>query len=206
MTVLFAQQDIPYPVHGWGTKVNPFARVLSEELKAVMGHTDRFAIDGNTTLIAHLGSGYYHGVTVVDNILYFGNGVYLEIVDIFDPDSLVELGDYIISGLIDIAVGGSYACLVSGGDSLYIIDVANPSNPIEVGRLNTFGQAIGMAVNDRFACVAALGGGLRIIDISDPTVPQEVGSLTLQIAYDVTIRGNYAYLAAGAGGFCGLSI
>jgi hypothetical protein len=200
ITVIFAQQNIPYPVREWGAKDDSFTSVLNEASRAVVGLSNRLAVDGNTTLIAHLGNGYCQGVTVVDSIVYFGNGVYLEIVDMSNPDSLVQLGNCIISGLVDIAVRGSYAYLASGDDSLYIIDVANPANPVEVGQCHTNGQALGIAVNDRFALVAALGGGLRIIDISDPTAPQEIGSFTGQIAVDVTLSGNYAYVAAGAGG------
>ncbi len=59
---------------------------------------------------------------VSDNIAYFGNGGYLEIVDISDPANPVELGKIVTPLFIRcVAVSSNYAYVVDGYDGLYII-------------------------------------------------------------------------------------
>jgi len=61
-------------------------------------------------------------VDVSDNIAYFGNGGYLEIVDISDPANPFELGKIVTPLFIRcVTVSSNYAYVVDGYDGLYII-------------------------------------------------------------------------------------
>jgi hypothetical protein len=76
------------------------------------------------------------------------------------------------------------------------VDVSTPSAPVEVGFLDTPGQARGVFVSGAYAYVADYNNGLRIVDVSTPSAPVEVGFLdTPHFAYGVFVSGAYAYVA-----------
>ena len=132
----------------------------------------------------------------------------LLVVDVSDPSNPMEVGFLDIPGLlpavipyggyfpIELVASGSLV-FVSGtfaGDSsedwfggLRIVDVSDPSNPVEVGALDTSGFFPGgLSVSDGLAFVSGnfvgdsgdFVGALRILDVSDPTAPVEVGALS----------------------------
>ncbi|MCA2898041.1 Calx-beta domain-containing protein [Microcystis sp. M039S1] len=96
-----------------------------------------------------------------------------------------------------VTVVGNYAYAV--GDTLEIIDISNPSNPIFKGNYDIYyGQDVQIVGN--YAYVADWGSGLQIIDISNPTTPTLKGNYdTSGLALGVQIVGNYAYVADGGG-------
>jgi hypothetical protein len=81
---------------------------------------------------------------------------------------------------------------------------------VEVGVLDTPGNALGVAVAGGYAYVADFDGGLRVIDVSTPSTPVEVGFAdTPGRAYDVAVSGGYVYLAdsdAGLAVFQGCTV
>ncbi|MBU4445111.1 hypothetical protein KJ656_08530 [bacterium] len=111
--------------------------------------------DSNTTLIGRWANGPCSAVDVSGNIAYFGNGGYLEVVDISDPANPNELGKVLTpSAVSGVAVSGSYAYVANRDDGLRIIDVSTPSSPVEVGFYDTGGDAYGVAVSGSYAYVA----------------------------------------------------
>jgi uncharacterized secreted protein with C-terminal beta-propeller domain len=85
-----------------------------------------------------------------------------------------------------------------------VLDVSDPSNPVETGRIYTPGMALAIHVLDGFAYIANGREGLRVINVSDMKNPQEVGYYdTPGGAHDVHIAENktykiiYAYVADG---------
>jgi hypothetical protein len=58
---------------------------------------------------------------------------------------------------------------------LRVIDISNPTNPVEIGSYDTPGEAFGVYVSGNFAYVADRDSGLRVIDISNPKNPVEIG-------------------------------
>jgi hypothetical protein len=97
-------------------------------------------------------------------------------------------------------VAGSYAYVVDG-NSLRIIDVSDPTAPIETGVLEPSGSLYDVAVAGSYAYLANSTRGLRIIDVSDPADPAEVGLCdTPGNSVGVAVAGNYAYVADGSGG------
>ncbi|MCX6641736.1 MAG: hypothetical protein NTW14_14820 [bacterium] len=100
-----------------------------------------------------------------------------------------------------VAISGNLAYVADGSAGLRIIDVSNPEIPVEIGNLDTPGDAHGIAVSGSYAYVADQFSGLRIINVSNPAAPVETGYFdTPGEAFDVTVRDNYAYVAdAGSG-------
>ena len=89
----------------------------------------------------------------------------------------------------------------SGVSGLSIIDIADPANPLDVGFIQTIGQANSVAVLNNRAYVGGGTAGLYVMDISDPTQPQLISEVdTPQNADGVAAAGNFAYVADHAGG------
>jgi hypothetical protein len=89
----------------------------------------------------------------------------LTLVGVWDSDRL--------SYAYAVTVVGNYGYAV--GDTLEIIDISNPSNPIFKGSYDiSNGQDVQIVGN--YACVADYDSGLQIIDISNPTNPTLKGN------------------------------
>ena len=94
-----------------------------------------------------------------------------------------------------MAVSGSYA-YVADGSGLRVIDVSTPTSPIEVGFVDTPGDAEGVAVSGSYAYVSDTlpSSGLRVIDVSTPASPIEVGRLESLHSSQLAVSGSYAYV------------
>jgi hypothetical protein len=84
---------------------------------------------------------------------------------------------------------------------LRVVDVSDPSNPVEVGFYPTPNVANGVAASGDYAYVAANTAGLRVVDVSDPSNPVEVGFCdTPGQSCGVAVSAGHAYVADwGAG-------
>jgi len=74
-----------------------------------------------------------------------------------------------------------------------VIDVSTPSEPVEVGLIDTPRPVRSIAVSGSYAYVADYGS-LRVIDISAPSAPVEVGFVSVSHANDVEVVAGYAYV------------
>ncbi|MGA9121343.1 MAG: T9SS type A sorting domain-containing protein [Bacteroidota bacterium] len=84
---------------------------------------------------------------------------------------------------------------------LFIVDMSNIANPVEVGHYYTAEGPCGLVVSGNYAYVAVSSAGLRIIDVSNPANPGEAGFYdTPGNANEVAVAGAYAYVADGSGG------
>ena len=100
-----------------------------------------------------------------------------------------------------VNVAGNYAYAATGNTGLRILDISDPTAPVETGYCFTPGSAQDVDIAGDYAYVADAGEGLRIIDVSSPETPFEVGFCsTTNTANAVTITGEYAYVAAGSYG------
>ncbi|MFN6156548.1 MAG: DUF4347 domain-containing protein [Dolichospermum sp.] len=110
---------------------------------------------------------------------------------VFAP-TLVGVWDR-LSYAMAVTVVGNYAYAV--GNTLDIIDISNPSNPIFKGNCAIY-EGNDIQIVGNYAYVADGQGGLKIIDISNPTAPTLKGNYdTSGSAYGVQVVGNYAYVA-----------
>lgn len=131
----------------------------------------------------------------------------LRVIDISNPAAPYQLGFYAPLGYVfDIYVVGHYAylateanwdqdcsCYVGGG--LRVIDISDPTAPVEVGALNTLGKSLHVYVAGHYAYVAT-EHGLRIVDVSDPSTPVQVWAYsTPGWTTGVELAGNYAYVS-----------
>ena len=129
-------------------------------------------------------------------VSYAGDPALFFVVDISTPTDPIKLG-YLsthtgVAWVGNMVVSGEF---VYAGDGV-IVDVSDPANPVEGGRLGEVGA---VAVSGRYAYQAVDFQGLRVLDVSDPASPVEVGSLRTY-ADAVTVSGSQAYVAIRGGG------
>ena len=160
-------------------------------------------VDSNVTLLGRLTTGKCQVVTAHNNMVYFNKGNYLEIADAsqsFTPPKL--LGELLLSSEPNaLTVNGNYLYVADGSDGLRIIDVGNPTAPIEIGFFKTDGFVRDVFVKGTYAYVADDWKGFRIIDISNPSSPSQVGYLDTEgTAMSVFVVDNMAYIADNSGG------
>lgn len=100
----------------------------------------------------------------------------------------------------DIYVSGKYA-YIADKNALKIIEISDPSEPIERGSCLLDEKINGIFVVGEHAFAAVGIDGLQIIDISDASSPTKKGNPinTPGYAEDVFVAGNFAYIADGPG-------
>jgi len=125
----------------------------------------------------------------------------LSIVDISDPSSPITLGFTTkVFAPVGLHVSGHYAYTTDFlSDSLYVIDISNPSFPSLVGGLamdaNISTSPVSLYISGLYAYVGVNTGQLRIIDVSDPYSPSLAGSLTIGgFPRGICVSGRYAYV------------
>jgi len=79
---------------------------------------------------------------------------------------------------------------------LYVVSLARPELPEEVGAWDSPGEGFGVTVSGTLAFVADGWSGLRIVDVADPSALNEVGNYTQQYfrATKTVVDGQYAYV------------
>ncbi len=83
-----------------------------------------------------------------------------------------------------------------GPSELLILDVSDPTNPIELGFYDQIGYPDQLAVVNDIVFITDRQGPLCIIDATDPSNPEKIGEyLGSGETYDIEIIGDLAYLA-----------
>jgi hypothetical protein len=98
------------------------------------------------------------------------------------------------------AASGEYVYVANGDSGLRVIAIADPTQPTEVGYIDTRGMAYGVELVGDLAYVADGDSGLQIVSIADPEHPVDVGHcLTSGCARGLAVSGDYAYVASDSG-------
>jgi hypothetical protein len=96
----------------------------------------------------------------------------------------------------DFTIDGDHA-FVTNGYGFRIVDISDPTNPVQVGSYDAFDNVSGVDVDGDFLFLANNYMHLRIFDISDLTNPVEIGVVPGTIAdyaNAVRVAGDYAYV------------
>ncbi len=143
-------------------------------------------------------------IKVVGNLAYLA-GSNLRVVDVTDPSNLVEFGTLGFGsalGAIHLEVSGDYGYVGSRNEGVRLVDLTVPEYPKVVFLKNDEFQAIDV-VGDLLYGIDS--DNLSIFDVSDPYNPTEVSVLpepSLFAPRDITVAGDYAYVAHLCGGSC----
>jgi hypothetical protein len=137
-----------------------------------------------------------HYVYVLDKI----NG--LVVFDIAVPDKPRFVRTHFVPHTpykIIVHGGITYISLVfyPGRNILYIIDAADPVDPVTVGYLDLPGFPRGFVVDGTHAFIYTEFADLQAIDVSDPTSPHFIDQIDLPgTATNLTISGSYVYASS----------
>ncbi len=156
-------------------------------------------------LATNKNASYAYRLDIVDDMLYVAaNYDGLVLYDLANPanPSFVTEYDFVTSGGIrDVKVSGNYAYCAnsssSSTNSLGIVNVSNPSDPIYVGGYNTGDSAYGVDVIGTTVYLASDSNGMQIFDATDPANPELKGAYAREsspYAGRVSVDGDYAYV------------
>ena len=107
-----------------------------------------------------------------------------------------------------VAISGNYAYVTASSQNrLTVVNIADPLNPEIVASLKdnaNLNAPVDVAVSGQYAYVAdqTTPGRLTVVNVSNPPEPQVVASLassSLNGAYRVRLRGDFAYVSAFSG-------
>ena len=181
--------------------LHPLSRALGNAMPA---YVTRMDTEINLEIVGQLG-GEPKAVAVKGNYAYLALGPRVAVLDVSSKSNPRLVSQSMLFGSLveGLAVAPAAALLyVAAGDSgVYILDVADPTHPLECGMLDTPGRAVDVSIDGTRAYVADGEEGLRIIDVRDAQHPRELGHLaTGGSAMGVAIAADHAYVAAhGAG-------
>lgn len=108
----------------------------------------------------------------------------MEIVDVSDrsnPVHLTTISSQNMGGFArphSVMVRGNYAYVLTGNSTIFVLDVSDPANPVQVGQYFTASilQPKTMTISGNYLyvgwyCTCNGDGEVRVFDISDPTTP-----------------------------------
>ncbi len=150
--------------------------------------------------------GYAEGVALSGTLICLADGPNgLHVLDVSDPSAPLRLSSaWKTHFAFDVLWHGGLAYVAAGGSGLLVVDLQNPTLPVEVGQVDTPGNAYGVAGDPErnpYIYVADGWGGLVVLDITRPTEPLILSRLAMPgWALDVTVEGGLAYVADGAFG------
>ncbi len=132
----------------------------------------------------------------------------IKIVDVSDPGNLSLRGTFEdeSSHSEDVTIVGDRA-YVADSHIFRILDISNPANPSELGRIDSHGQAYEVEVDGNIAYVANGSSGVLAIDVSDPSNLSLIGEFnTPGFSYKLHKAGNMLYVADADAGLLILEI
>ncbi|HLB95304.1 MAG TPA: hypothetical protein VJK26_00125, partial [Patescibacteria group bacterium] len=137
---------------------------------------------------------------------FFGLLTNLWIFNISQANSPVHVATMNLGSVNDLTIEGNYL-YAADGNTLKIINIQNPSQPVQVSSLNLPDYASGLAVTGGKAYIADSLAGLVIVNVSNPSAPTISGQTdTPGYAFGVAVSGSIAILADGTGGIRSIDV
>lgn len=170
-----------------------FSPVLLAQTAGAVSKTD------NTILLSRWTYGGTYALMVWGDTLLFGDGNYLRVANVADPQNPQLLGELEMPRIIgDINIDQQHAYVLLDTHSVSIVDLSNLTDLRQIGYLSTAWEGRELVFDSDRAYVVAGNKGLRTLDITDITAPQEIDSLLLGFTMqDLVIADSLVLVAAG---------
>ncbi|MFC2172127.1 LVIVD repeat-containing protein [Acidobacteriota bacterium] len=140
-------------------------------------------------------------VAMEGNLVYYGNGAAVIILDISNPSTPQILSEIAMPDAVrDLALSGNNLYIAADSAGLRIVDVSDPYLPTEVGYTVTPYRSGNVAVSGSLAYVG-YEYGFTIVDISIPQTPQDVSHIPDIITGSISelvALGDYVYMTQRA--------
>jgi len=127
------------------------------------------------------------------------DGVELIVVDLALPEAPVVVGRLALAGrfgggAIDIARSVAY---VAGSDAgLQLVDISDPANPALFATVSAVQMAVDVESDGEMAYLLSRRE-FGVVDVSDPIRPEQVQRSSIINGTDLTLAGDFLYIAAG---------
>jgi hypothetical protein len=179
-----------------------FSNVAARAPEPIYPVNNPAAVYKGMTLLSNLG-GRPESVAVRQGFAYFTSGLNLEIIDISDSTKPWQRGTITFPNYpLAVTLSDQYAYITFETGGLRIVDITNPSAPVEVGHVNVLARYVVVRAN--YAYISLTDGGLVILDVSNPFTPSIVSSLAGTGAnftgYALALVNNYLYLGSASSG------
>lgn len=154
--------------------------------------------DVATDLSTPSGGSLYHMVLDGDYLHLTGHN-YWGIYDISNMGLPVELFSWMPEGSsgnpCNILIREQLAYVGAGWDGLYIFDLSDMENPVQLSHFDTSDWIIGMDEQDGVLVLSLGESGMMTVDISDPSRPLALGTLALPaFSGELAIAGSWSYI------------
>jgi hypothetical protein len=192
---------------------------LVHEIMAVAVSGDRgYALTSNNNLhVVDLSApttpseiGFLGGFsTTVSELAAVGDRVYvlgwgaLFVVDAGTPSAPVLSGELVVSG-VDIEAAADHVFLAAGGDGLRVVDVSDPTAPIEIASVDLGADTSARHLDVVNGRAYVSGGGtfpdvkLFVVDVTDPEHPAlEADAVIADGGGDIVVRDGLAHIFGG---------
>jgi hypothetical protein len=137
------------------------------------------------------------------------NSAFFTQVDFYKSLQTVHLGDAVVTDRYAYVITFSEAYESS---SLHIVDVSNPTNPVQIGIYPGPGLIYGVEVAGNYAYIISRQElpsvyKMSVLDISNPSTPTTIGVYPMpDIPMELAIADNYAYIGDWDGDFYILNV
>jgi len=138
---------------------------------------------------------YTHDVCVSGGYAYLADAYYLSIVDISTPGSAHVVGQTDLNELVTptgVDVEGTLAYVAGGVFGLYVVDIADPTDPTLIGSIPLPFEVRNLVVRAGTAYLTDEGGMIQIVDVSHPSAPRLLNEAYIGVAqgpFDATEDG-----------------
>ena len=146
---------------------------------------------------------------VIDDYLYYVDGVDLVTMDISAPEDPVEIARFHINWTVETLFPTANFLFVGGTRGMYIFDRSAPATPVLVSSVQHFRACDPVVVWEEMAYVTLRGDNrcgdspnvLLSISIADPKRPVIVGERTMDPPWGLTVNEALLYVSTGPKGF-----
>ncbi|GEM_PF-443808 len=125
----------------------------------------------------------------------------LGVVDISNINSPVfDTSVVVAASAEDVSIAGHYCYVANGLAGLKVLDLTNPTQPTQVGELDTLWNGAWshtVLAHDSFAFIDRIYPCLRVVDVSDPAHPVMAGGSSAVDGQpqDMVLRDSFLYIA-----------
>ena len=150
-------------------------------------------------------------VLVEGDLYYVADGFLgLSVLQFTSYDRLIKVGEFHIVGGsgrgYSVAKNGDTLFMATRDEGIYVLDVSDPQNPVQIALIATDNDASSVKVRDNLLYVAT-SGAFRIYDVSVPGSPAELGSLAADSPNQrFILDGSTAYVAGFSQGLVVIDI
>jgi hypothetical protein len=136
-----------------------------------------------------------YDIFVHDTIAIIQNDNPPVIANISDLGNVQQIGVLGSGAFRTLGMVGDYLCMTRAGGGLLVFDISNPSQPVEVARVDTTIWTQHGVIDGNYAYLGTVYDGLRIIDLSNPLQPVEVASCDSGLCGSATVTGTHLVIS-----------